>query len=58
NASWEDLFEMRMFSSYIMKESNVHDRRLSGYLSGRDLLLESRLIEQELFNREQDVWSK
>lgn len=57
NASWEDLFEMRMFSSYIMKESNVHDRRLSGYLSGRDLLLEADLIEQELFNREQDVWS-
>lgn len=58
NASWEDLFEMRMFSSYVMKESNVHDRRLSGYLSGRDLLLEGQRIEMELFNREQDVWSK
>jgi len=58
NRSWEDLFEMRMFSSFIMKESNVHDRRLSGYASGRDLLLEGQIIEAELFNREQDVWSK
>ncbi len=58
NRSWEDLFEMRMFSSYVMKESNVHDRRLSGYTSGRDLLLEGQIIEAELFNREQDVWSK
>ena len=57
NMSWEDLFEMRMFSSYIMKESNVHDRRLSSYLAGRDLLLEGENIEKEIFNKEQDRWS-
>lgn len=57
NMTWEDLFEMRQFSSYIMKESNVYDRRLGGYLSGVDMLLESDKIQQEIFNYEQDMWS-
>ena len=55
--TWEDLFEMRMFASYIIKESNVHDRRLQDYLSGRDLLLEADKIKQEIFNFEHDLWS-
>lgn len=54
--SWEDIFEMRFFSSYIMKESNINDRRLEQFLSGRDLLIESERIEQEIFNFEQDAW--
>ena len=57
NMTWEDLLEMRMFSSHIMKESNIHDRRLAGYLSGADLLLEGDRIQQEIFNYEQDLWS-
>lgn len=57
NMTWEDLFEMRMFSSYIMKESNVGDLRLEGYLSGVDLLLEGDRISQEIFNFENDLWS-
>ena len=32
--SWEDLFEMRRFSSYVYKESNVQNRRLQDYLQG------------------------
>jgi gliding motility associated protien GldN len=55
--SWEDLLEMRFFSSYITKESNVHDRRLEDYLSGVDLLLESEKIRMEIFNFEHDLWS-
>ncbi|MEZ5039347.1 MAG: gliding motility protein GldN [Saprospiraceae bacterium] len=55
--TWEDLFEMRFFSSYIIKASNVHDRRLQEYLSGVDLLLESEKIRQEIFNFEHDLWS-
>ena len=54
--SWEDIFEMRYFSSYIIKESNIHDQRLEHYLSGRELLLEADRIEQEIFNVEQDMW--
>ncbi len=55
--TWEDLFEMRYFSSTIYKESNVYDRRLQDYLSGIDLLLEADKIKNELFNFEQDLWS-
>jgi gliding motility associated protien GldN len=55
--TWEDLFEMRYFSSYIYKQSNVEDRRLQEYLSGVDLLLEGEKIKQEIFNFEHDLWS-
>lgn len=55
--TWEDMFEMRFFSSYIYKESNVHDRRLQGYLSGVDLLLEADKIKNKVFNFEHDLWS-
>lgn len=55
--TWEDLFEMRYFSSYIYKESNVYDRALKDYLSGIDILLEADKIKNEIFNFEHDLWS-
>lgn len=55
--SWEDLLEMRFFSSYITKESNVFDRKLGDYLTGVDLLLEGDKIKQSIFNFENDLWS-
>lgn len=55
--SWEDHLEMRFFDSHIIKESNVHDRRLEDYLSGTDLLREGQKIEDAIFNYESDLWS-
>lgn len=55
--SWEDILEMRFFSSYITKESDIFDRRLQDYLSGEDLLQKSEKIKMEIFNYEQDMWS-
>ncbi len=63
--SWEDYFEMRPFSSYIYKESNVDDYRLQDYpsMAGGDLnsgiqrLLESEKIKASIFNFEHDLWS-
>ncbi len=63
--SWEDFFEMRIFSSYIYKESNVDGFRLQDYpsLRGDDLysgiqrLLESEKIKASIFNFEHDLWS-
>lgn len=55
--SFEDIMEMRYFSSYIFKESNVFDRRLQDYLSGVDLLMEADKIRQEIFNFEHDLWT-
>lgn len=54
--SWEDMFEMRYFASYIYKSSNVHDRKLDEYLTGVDLLMESEKIKNEIFNFEHDLW--
>ena len=55
--SWEDIFEMRYFSSYIYKESNVYDRRIQDYMTGVDILLEADKIKNEIFNFEHDLWS-
>jgi gliding motility associated protien GldN len=55
--SWEDLFEMRFFSSYIYKEKDVRGRRLQDYLTGLDLLMQSEKIKEEIFNFEHDLWT-
>ena len=56
NLTWEDFLEMRFFSSYIYKESNVRDNRLTDYLSGVDLLMEGERIKADIFNWEHDLW--
>jgi gliding motility associated protien GldN len=55
--SWEDLFEARMFESFIYKESNVYDRAIIEYATGVDQLLESDRIKQEMFEFEHDLWT-
>lgn len=56
--SWEDIFEFRYFSSYIMKEShaNPFDRRIDAYATGVDLLYESDRIHNDIRNYESDLW--
>ncbi len=55
--SFDDLFIKRAFSSYIVKESNIYNNRdITAYLQGRDAMLESKRIEDEIFNFEQDLW--
>ena len=54
--SWDDLFAMRMFESTIYKESNVYDRNISEYASGKDALLERDRIKQHIFETEHDMW--
>lgn len=55
--TWEDLLEMRFFSSHIYKERNVLDLRLKDIYTGVDLLMEGEKIKQEIFNFEHDLWS-
>ncbi len=55
--TWEDLFEMRFFSSYIYKASNVRGDRIQDYKEGLDQLLEADKIKEELFNFEHDLWT-
>jgi len=55
--TWEDLLEMRYFSSHIYKEGNVRDMRIKDYTSGVDILLESERIKRKIFEYEHDLWS-
>ena len=55
--SWEDIFEMRLFGSYIVKESNVYDREIQNYATGIDAVLESERIKMEIFKKEHELWS-
>ncbi len=56
--TWEDMLEMRFFSSYILKESNVRDRKIAEYMTnGVDALMEGEKIKNSIFNFEQDLWS-
>lgn len=55
--SFDDIFIKRMFSSYIVKESNIYNNRdISAYLVGKNAMLESKRIEDKIFNFEQDLW--
>ena len=55
--SWEDLFEMRFFGSYIVKENNTYNREIKDYIKdGRLRLLEGQAIKDRIFNKEQDLW--
>ena len=56
--SWEDVFEARIFNSYITAESDVRAERIQDkFTDGRQRLLEAERIKQEMFNLEQDLWS-
>jgi gliding motility associated protien GldN len=54
--SYDEVFMKRFFSSYVYKEQNVYDRRISEYAQGLDALLEAERIKQELLDFEQSLW--
>jgi gliding motility associated protien GldN len=56
--SWDDVFEMRYFSSHVYKESNIYDRRLQDYKTGLDILLEAQKVGDAIFQFEEDLWSR
>jgi gliding motility associated protien GldN len=61
--SWEDLFELKFFASYVIKEDNPFDRSIRDYIPGESQeagvkrLLEGKKIKDEIFNYEQDLWA-
>lgn len=58
--TWEELFENRMFSSYVTMSTmdNPYNRRLKDYIKDPILrLLEGENIKDKIFNYEQDLWS-
>ncbi|HSC53798.1 MAG TPA: gliding motility protein GldN [Phnomibacter sp.] len=58
--SWEEVFESRYFSSYILKSTlnNPFDKPLAGLISDPLMrLLEGENIKETIFNWEQNQWS-
>ena len=57
NPSFDDIFLKRKFNSYIVKEENIYNNRdISQYLSSKDAMLESKKIENSIFDYEQNLW--
>lgn len=55
--SYDDIFMKRLFSSYIVKESNPDDLRFKDYAAGKDRLYESERVKKEMMDYEHDLWS-
>lgn len=66
-STWADVFDNRVFTSFIYKRSNVLDYRLKDFFvpdpdgddenrAGIDMLLYSEKIKNELLNFEHDLW--
>lgn len=57
NFSFDDLFLMRNFDSYIIKEENVYNNRyIQQYAADEFASKESERIKNSIFNYEQDLW--
>jgi len=54
--SYDDIFVQRFFDSYVTRESNVHNRSITDYLTGVDAIYESQMIEEKIFDIESDMW--
>jgi gliding motility associated protien GldN len=54
--SFDDIFQKRMFNSYIFKESNVYDRKITDYREGIAALYESERVKQDIFELEHNMW--
>lgn len=54
--TFDDLFQKRLFTAYVVKEENVYNRPIESYARGIDALLESERIKNDLFVLEHDLW--
>jgi gliding motility associated protien GldN len=54
--SYDDIFYKRLFGSFVYKESNVYDRKISEYAKGMDALLEAERVKDDIFILEHDLW--
>jgi gliding motility associated protien GldN len=54
--SFDDIFTKRIFTSYIVKQSNDKDERIKDYAIGIDRLYESEKIKKTLMDWELNLW--
>jgi gliding motility associated protien GldN len=54
--SYDDVFLKRLFTAYVVKESNAEDLRIKDYAVGIDKLYESERIKKEMMDWELNLW--
>jgi|NOAtaT_7_FD_contig_31_4458334_length_1269_multi_8_in_0_out_0_1 gliding motility associated protien GldN len=58
--TYDDWFEQRLFSSYIVKENNQYDLYIKQFAEFKDngvaAILDAERIKQEIFEKEHDLW--
>lgn len=54
--TWDDYFENRFFSSYVIKASNAFDETIQNTHPGIESLYEAQRINEQIFNKEHDMW--
>jgi len=54
--SYDDVFMKRLFTSYIVKQSNDRNERIKDYANGIDKLYESEKIKKTLMDWELNLW--
>ncbi|HEY4327262.1 MAG TPA: gliding motility protein GldN [Mucilaginibacter sp.] len=54
--SFDDVFMKRIFTSYVVKESNEKDERIKDYAKGIDKLYESERVKKTLMDWELNLW--
>ncbi|WP_374950510.1 gliding motility protein GldN [Mucilaginibacter sp.] len=54
--SFDDVFAKRLFTSYIVKQSNDKDERIRDYAQGIDKLYESEKVKKALLDYEFNLW--
>ncbi len=54
--SYDDIFNKRLFTSYIVKQSNDQDLSIKNYAKGIDRLYESERIKKSLIDWELNLW--
>ena len=55
--TYDEFFQKRLFTSYIVGEGNMYNRYIPDYaISEDEIKKEQKRIETELLNFEQDLW--
>lgn len=54
--SWDWIFLHQRYNAFITRESNIYSRAINHYLTGEDAIEQSDLIEDKLYDIENDIW--
>lgn len=54
--SWDWVFLNQRYNAFITRESNIYTRSINHYLTGEDALEQADLIEDKLYDIENDIW--